>query len=282
MLIPALDNDKHYFVSQDEVDKLLGRGENWLPSHPAKDQIVSRYLINLKSLSRQASSLLTQEIEAEKDEQATPEPAEVKERKANLHQQRLDLALEKIKASGATSVIDLGCGEGKLLRMLIKQRQFQRIAAMDISYVELGRVKQRLHWDDMAPRQKERINLFQGSLTYRDERLSGFDAAAIIEVIEHLDEDRLAAFVRVVFEFSRPGTVVLSTPNVEYNVLFENMAEGSLRHDDHRFEWTRQQFEDWAEKLCTQYSYDVEFFAVGEIHNELGAPSQMGVFRRAD
>lgn len=286
VLIPALDNDKHYYVSQDEVDKLLARGESWLPAHPSQEQIVSRYLFNLKSLSRKASSQLTQELEDEQQDeiggQVAPEPAVVKERKANLHQQRLELALEKLKASGASSVIDLGCGEGKLLRMMIKQRQFQRIAAMDISYVELNKAKQRLHWDDMAPRQKERIQLFQGSLTYRDKRLSGFDAAALIEVIEHLDEDRLEAFVRVVFEFARPGTVVLSTPNVEYNALYENMGERALRHDDHRFEWTRQQFEDWAKKICSRHNYSVEFFTVGEVHEELGPPSQMGVFRRAD
>jgi len=124
--------------------------------------------------------------------------------------------------------------------------------------------------------------LFQGSLTYRDERLSGFDAAALVEVIEHLDEDRLQAFVRVIFEYARPGTVVLSTPNVEYNALFENMAAGALRHDDHRFEWTRKQFEDWAALICRSHNYEVEFFAVGEVHEEAGAPSQMGVFRRAD
>lgn len=282
VLIPALDNDKHYYVSQDEVDKLLARGENWLSSHPAKDQIVSRYLINLKSLSRQASSQLMQDIEAEKEEVLAPEPTEIRERKASLHQQRLDLALEKLKASNASSVVDMGCGEGKLLRMLIKQRQFTKIAGMDISYGELSKAKQRLHWDDMAPLQKERIQLFQGSLTYRDERLSGFDAAALVEVIEHLDEDRLQAFVRVVFEFARPATVVLSTPNIEYNALFENMVEGTLRHDDHRFEWTREQFEDWAANVCRSHNYEVEFFSVGEVHEEVGPPSQMGVFKRAD
>ena len=282
VLIPALDNDKHYYVSQDEVDKLLARGRNWLPAHPAKDQIVSRYLKNLKSLSRQASCQLTEEIEGWIEQEASAEPIAVVERKASLHQQRLDLALEQLKASGANSVIDLGCGEGKLLRMLIKQRQFQRIAAMDISYSELSRAKQRLHWDEMAPRQKERIQLFQGSLTYRDNRLSGFDAAALVEVIEHLDEDRLSAFVRVIFEFARPGTVVLSTPNVEYNTLFAGMNEDALRHEDHRFEWTRQQFETWAEKICSDHNYEVEFYTVGEVHEEVGAPSQMGVFRRAD
>lgn len=251
VLIPALDNDKHYYVAQDEVDKLLTRGESWLPSHPAKDQIVSRYLLNLKSLSRRASSQLTQDLEAEEESARALEPVEVKQRKANLHQLRLDLVLEKLKSSGATRVIDMGCGEGKLLRMLLKQRQFKQITGMDISYGELSKAKQRLHWDDMAPRQKDRISLFQGSLTYRDDRLAGYDAAALVEVIEHLDEDRLHAFVRVVFEFAKPRTVVLSTPNVEYNTLFENMAEGALRHDDHRFEWTRQQFEDWAASVLS-------------------------------
>lgn len=282
VLIPALDNDKHYYVAQDEVDKLLTRGESWLPSHPAKDQIVSRYLLNLKSLSRRASSQLTQDLEAEEESARALEPVEVKQRKANLHQLRLDLVLEKLKSSGATRVIDMGCGEGKLLRMLLKQRQFKQITGMDISYGELSKAKQRLHWDDMAPRQKDRISLFQGSLTYRDDRLAGYDAAALVEVIEHLDEDRLHAFVRVVFEFAKPRTVVLSTPNVEYNTLFENMAEGALRHDDHRFEWTRQQFEDWAASVCSNHHYEVEFFTVGEIHEEVGSPSQMGVFRRAD
>lgn len=284
VLIPALDNDKHYYVSQDEVDKLLARGENWLSTHPAKEQIISRYLINLKSLSKKASSQLTQDIEAELEANSDSAlvPVEILERKTNLHQQRLDLVLEKIKDSGASSVIDLGCGEGKLLRMLLKQSQFKHIAGMDISYVELGRAKQRLHWEEMAPRQRERIQLFQGSLTYRDERLSGFDAAALVEVIEHLDEDRLQAFVRVVFEFARPAHVVLSTPNVEYNALYENMAEGAMRHDDHRFEWTRKQFKDWAASVCSEHGYTVEYFSVGDVHDVVGAPSQMGVFKRAD
>ncbi len=282
VLIPALDNDKHYYVSQDEVDKLLARGQDWLPEHPAKDKIVSRYLKNLKSLSRQANRLLAPELEDQESHEAMPEPAVVKERKANLHRQRLELAVKKLCESGASSVIDLGCGEGKLVRMLLKKGQFSKIGAMDISYSELGKAKERLHWDDMAPRQKERIDLFQGSLMYRDKRLAGFDAAALIEVIEHLEEDRLQAFVRVLFEYARPGTVVLSTPNVEYNSLFENLQEGILRHDDHRFEWSRKQFESWANKVCQNHNYRVEFFTVGEVHHEVGAPSQMGVFTRGD
>ncbi len=281
VLIPSLDNDKHYFVSQDEVDKLLARGAGWLREHPAKDQIVSRYLINLRSIARQAIEQLTEQAVGTEPE-GNVEPPEVKERRVGLHQQRLDLAVEKLVASGATSVIDLGCGEGKLVRQLIKHRQFNRITAMDVSYTELSKAKQFLHWDEMAPRQRERLDIFQGALTYRDDRLSGYDAAALIEVIEHLDEDRLQALERVVFEFAKPKTLVLSTPNSEYNALFDNMQEGSLRHDDHRFEWTRAEFESWASMVSEKNKYTVEFFAIGEIHETVGAPSQMGVFTRGD
>ena len=218
-MIPALDNDKHYYVSQNEIEKLLEKGKGWLANHPEKEQITKRYLYNLHSLSRQALEQLNDDTESEeiKEEIATEEVI----RKETLHQQRLSLVLEKLKESGAKRVLDLGCGEGKLIRMLLKEKQFSNISGMDVSYQELTRCKDRLHWDEMAPRQKDRINLFQGALTYKDKRLEGFDAAAIVEVIEHLDENRLKSFERVVFEFAQPKTIVLTTPNGEYNVLFE-------------------------------------------------------------
>jgi 3' terminal RNA ribose 2'-O-methyltransferase Hen1 len=149
---------------------------------------------------------------------------------------------------------------------------------MDVSYQELTRCKDRLHWDEMAPRQKDRINLFQGALTYKDKRLEGFDAAAIVEVIEHLDENRLKSFERVVFEFAQPKTVVLTTPNGEYNVLFENMEADTMRHADHRFEWTRSEFESWAKQVAETNSYSVHFLPIGEEDKEVGAPSQMAIF----
>ena len=274
VLIPALDNDKHYYVSQNEIEKLLEKGKGWLASHPEKEQITSRYLFNLRSLSRQALEQLNDNEELEDVQEET----EQVKKKETLHQKRLSLVLEKLKASGAKSVLDLGCGEGKLLRMLLKEKQFTNISGMDVSYQELTRCKERLHWDEMAPRQKERLNLFQGALTYKDKRLEGFDAAAIVEVIEHLDENRLKSFERVVFECAKPKTVVLTTPNGEYNVLFENMEAETMRHTDHRFEWTRNEFESWATRVAETNNYKVEFLPIGEEDKKAGAPSQMAIF----
>jgi 3' terminal RNA ribose 2'-O-methyltransferase Hen1 len=274
VLIPALDNDKHYYVSQNEIEKLLEKGKGWLASHPEKEQITSRYLFNLRSLSRQALEQLNDNEELEDVQEET----EQVKKKETLHQKRLSLVLEKLKASGAKSVLDLGCGEGKLLRMLLKEKQFSNISGMDVSYQELTRCKERLHWDEMAPRQKERLNLFQGALTYKDKRLEGFDAAAIVEVIEHLDENRLKSFERVVFECAKPKTVVLTTPNGEYNVLFENMEAETMRHTDHRFEWTRNEFESWATRVAETNNYKVEFLPIGEEDKKAGAPSQMAIF----
>jgi len=277
VLIPALDNDKHYYVNQQEIEKLLAKGKGWLADHPEKEQITKRYLFNLHSLSSKALAQLKDDAAFVPAEELLE--TEVVEKKENLHQQRLRLTVKKLKESGAKSVLDLGCGEGKLIRLLLKQRQFTKITGMDVSYQELTRCKDRLYWDEMAPRQKERINLFQGSLTYKDKRLAGFDAAAIVEVIEHLDENRLKSFERVVFECAQPKTVILTTPNGEYNVLFETLEAGAMRHPDHRFEWTRTEFETWANQVAETHNYTVEFLPIGPRDEKVGSPSQMAIFK---
>ncbi|HAS39512.1 MAG TPA: 3' terminal RNA ribose 2'-O-methyltransferase Hen1 [Microscillaceae bacterium] len=276
VLIPALDNDKHYFVSQGEIDKLLEKGKGWLENHPEKEQITRRYLINVGSLTQEALARLN-EVETGKNvNEEIPEA--VKQKKQTLHQQRLQQVLEQLKKTKAKSVIDLGCGEGKLLRMLLKEKQFEKITGMDVSFGELVKAKNKLYWDEMAPKQKERIQLFQGALTYRDQRLEGYEAAALVEVIEHLDESRLQVLERVVFEFAQPKTVILTTPNAEYNVLYDTMEAGHMRHTDHRFEWTREEFETWATQLAERNNYKVTFLPVGPEDAEVGAPSQMGIF----
>jgi 3' terminal RNA ribose 2'-O-methyltransferase Hen1 len=276
VLIPALDNNKHYFVSQSEIDKLLEKGKGWLENHPEREQITSRYLIDIRSLTRMALERMKDEEEEDNEEDSTK--VILKEKKKTLHQQRLQLVLEKLKETGAKKVLDLGCGEGKLIRMLLKERQFDQITGMDISYTELVKCKERLYWEEMSPRQKERIDLFQGALTYKDKRLEGFDAAAIVEVIEHLDENRLQAFERVVFECAQPQHVVLTTPNGEYNVRYEKLSAGTMRHSDHRFEWTRAEFRDWANRVAQNNNYTVQFAPIGEEDREVGAPSQMAIF----
>jgi 3' terminal RNA ribose 2'-O-methyltransferase Hen1 len=207
------------------------------------------------------------------------EQSETQKRKETLHDKRIKFVTEKLVESGAERVLDLGCGEGKLIRQLIKHKQFTEIVGMDVTYNELLKAKERLHFDEMSSKQKERIKLFQGSLTYRDKRLEGFDAAAVVEVIEHLDLNRLKAFNRVLFEFAKPKTIVLTTPNKEYNVLWESLDAESMRHEDHRFEWTRKEFAEWANRIAEKYNYKVEILPIGDEDENVGTPSQMAIFR---
>lgn len=277
VLIPVLDNEKHYWVSKHEVEKLLQKGEGWLKGHPEKEQIIKRYLKNIGGLAKNALARLTDDEPVGEIDDESENKIDVAKEK--LHDKRLKIVCDELTASGAKSVLDLGCGEGKLLKMLLKEKQFDKILGMDVSHRTLEKAVDRLGYNEMAPKQKERVSIMQGALTYRDKRLEGFDAAAIVEVIEHLDLNRLKAFERVVFEFAKPKTVVLTTPNREYNKLFETMAADSMRHTDHRFEWTRTEFETWATDVAERNNYSVTFKPVGDIHDRVGAPTQMGVFK---
>ena len=199
-----------------------------------------------------------------------------------LYQQRLKAVVSALEASGAKRVLDLGCGQGRLLQALLQQRQFVEIVGMDVSHHALERAAERLQLDRMPSKQRQRIRLIQGSLMYRDSRLAGYDAAALMEVIEHMDPSRLPAFERGVFEFARPNTVVVTTPNADYNVRWPSLPAGKFRHMDHRFEWTRREFQTWGQKVADRYAYQVCFHPIGPDDPELGAPTQMGVFRSGD
>ena len=282
VLIPVLDNEKHYWVAQDEIEKLLRRGEGWLPQHPEKDLIVSRYLKRQRHLTREALSRLLADDTVDDETDDVPVEAEATESTASLHTQRLQTVFSVIKGTGAKRVLDLGCGEGKLLRLLMADKQFESIVGMDISWRALETAKDRLRLDELPERQRGRIELIQGSLTYRDQRLNDFDTAAIVEVIEHLDAARLATFERIVFEFARPKHVVLTTPNAEYNVVFETLPAGEFRHGDHRFEWKRPEFERWANGIAERFGYEVRFEPVGPQDAERGAPSQMAIFSQKE
>jgi 3' terminal RNA ribose 2'-O-methyltransferase Hen1 len=283
VLIPVLDDEKHYWVGADEVEKLLRHGEGWLSSHPERDTIAHRYLRHRRSLVDDAIARLVGDEEPEIDEAGPARDAEeaTLERPMSLNEQRLATVLAALKGSGATRVVDLGCGEGRLLELLLDERQFAEIVGMDVSYRALEIAGDRLRLDRLAPKERERVRLIHGSLVYRDSRLTGFDAAAVVEVIEHLDPPRLAAFERVTFEFARPATVVLTTPNAEYNVQWESLPAGEFRHRDHRFEWTRAQFRDWAQRVAGQFDYMVRFAPVGPEDAKHGSPTQMAIFTRA-
>ena len=280
VLIPVFDSRKHYFVGADEVEKLVDKSADWLADHPEKEEITRRYLRFQPSLYRMALARLVQEEEpVEADEDNKPEKSEeVLERPISLNEQRLGAVVAVLRASGAKRVLDLGCGAGSLIREIMKDKEFNEIVGMDVSIRSLEAAQKRLKLERLPSSQANRIKLIHGSLMYRDKRLEGFDAAAVVEVVEHLDPPRLSAFERVLFQYARPRTVVLTTPNREYNVMWETLPAGQFRHPDHRFEWTRAEFQHWAHGIAERFGYAVRFLPVGPEDKALGPPTQMGVF----
>lgn len=279
VLIPVMDNFKHYFVAQEEIDKLLAKGEGWLANHPAKELITRRALKHRRSLANAALARLEETVEVEEEEETPkPKPEEQLEKPMGLHAIRLDAVADVLRQKNVKSVLDLGCGEGKLITRLVKERGIDRIVGVDPSVrtLEIAHRKLRLHQAGDA--MSERVGLQMGSLTYGDRRWKGFDAATLVEVIEHIDPHRLSALVVSLFAASRPNLVVMTTPNREYNVLFETMKENQLRHPDHRFEWTRAEFEGWAYEVAVEHGYTAEFAPLGPVDETHGGPSQMAIF----
>lgn len=282
VLIPVLDNAKHYWIDKDEIDHLLAKGEGWLAEHPKRDLITKRALKHRRALMNMALARLDESIatdESENDAPA-PEPEAKLEKPIRLHDLRLDTVAETLRNHGAKSVLDLGCGEGKLIARLIKDRNFKKILGVDPSVRTLEKATRRLHLDQAGEAMAERVSVQMGSLTYGDRRWKGFDAATLVEVIEHIEPHRLSALALSLFGDAKPGLVVVTTPNQEYNVLFEGMAEGELRHPDHRFEWTRTQFQSWGEAVAAEYGYDVSYAPLGPEDENLGGPSQMAIFTK--
>ena len=315
VLLPVLDDDKHYWVTSDEIDKLVDGAGVWLAAHPERDVIVRRYLRHQRGLAAEAIARLldedsgaqaeaasqadaasqaeaasqieaasqaeaaTQIDAATRAEAATQIEAKVKEH-VRLRDLRLTAVIGALKASGARRVLDLGCGDGRLLSGLLKDGQFEEIVGVDASAAILERAARRLSLAEMAPRQRQRIRLLQGALTYGDRRLAGYDAAVLMEVIEHVDEDRLGALEHAVFGQAAPATVIVTTPNAEYNVRYPGLAPSARRHPDHRFEWSRAEFRAWAGAVAQRHGYTAAFAPVGPEDPQAGPPTQLALLAR--
>jgi 3' terminal RNA ribose 2'-O-methyltransferase Hen1 len=278
VLLPVLDDAKHYWVGSDEVDKLVRAGGGWLGAHPSKELITRRYLAHRRNLTDSAlerlaeadGAVLTEDAGTEVGDDAGAVP---------LALQRRAAVVDVLRELGARRVADLGCGEGSLVAELLRDGRYDEVVATDVSARALTQAERRLHVSEMSDRQRERLRLFQSSVTYADARLAGLDAAVLMEVIEHVDPPRLPALARAVFGTARPANVVVTTPNAEYNVLFESLPAGEFRHPDHRFEWTRAEFREWADGVGREHGYDVSFRAVGSDDPEVGPPTQLALFR---
>ncbi|MER8709447.1 3' terminal RNA ribose 2'-O-methyltransferase Hen1 [Mesorhizobium sp. M1088] len=281
VLIPVMDDAKHYWVGEAEIDKLLSKGEGWLENHPAKDLIVRRYLGNRRALARIALERLAPETAGEAqpaEPRVTPE--EALETPIRLNDLRMDAVVHAIRATRGTTVADLGCGEGKLLDRLVRERWIHKLFGLDPAARELEWAAKRLKLNELGGPPEGRVTLLHGSLTYRDSRWAAADVAVLVEVIEHLDEDRLPLVERIVFGETAPKSVIVTTPNADYNALFPRLVPGAFRHPDHRFEWSRAQFQAWAAKIGEIYGYAATFSGIGAEDPTLGAPTQMAVFTR--
>jgi 3' terminal RNA ribose 2'-O-methyltransferase Hen1 len=280
VLIPVLDGGKHYWVGDEEIDKLVRAGGDWLAAHPLRETILRRALAHQRRLVDDATArLLASDDEPTNDEPTADEP--VDEAKARpLVALRRDAVLAAVKASGARTVVDVGCGEGSLLRALLDDASYTQILGVDVSPHALATAERHLRLSTMDDRRRERIRLVQSSLTYRDDRLAGFDAMVLMEVLEHLDPPRLPALEDAVFAHARPGTVVLTTPNAEHNIRYDGLAGGGYRHHDHRFEWTRDELRAWADRVAATHGYEVRYTPVGADDPEVGPPTQLAVFTR--
>ena len=297
VLLPVLDDAKHYWVTSDEVDKLIRAGSGWLAGHPEKELITHRYLAHRRGLTRSAMARLAEVDDTDPDELDNAigvedgtvvdgtvvdvADADVADRPVSLADQRRGAVLAAVRACGARTVADLGCGEGALIRELLADRSIESVVAADVSVRALQIAARKLHLETLPESQRARLTIFQSALTYRDDRLAGLDAAVLMEVIEHVDQTRLPALERVVFGYAAPGTVIVTTPNAEHNVRFETLAPGAMRHRDHRFEWTRPQFSAWADAVGSSYGYSVRHVPVGADDPEVGPPTQLAILTRA-
>ncbi|MCH5158053.1 MAG: 3' terminal RNA ribose 2'-O-methyltransferase Hen1 [Clostridiales bacterium] len=279
VLIPVFDRQKHYYMSEDEIHKLIDHGEGWLSAHPQREKIAHRYFNAKRSYAKKALDVLLAD-EADESDKAEEETAEEKVVRSPLNALRMESVKSAVLLSGATSVIDLGCGECRLTALLLNEPQIKKITACDVSVSVLEKGAQRLNIDRMPKYKQDKLTLMQASLTYRDKRFEGFDCACVIEVIEHIEPARIPAFERSVFEFAAPRTVIVTTPNKEYNTVYEKMQEDAMRHGDHRFEWTRAEFKKWTEHVCSVFGYSCEISGIGESDERYGTPTQMGVFTK--
>ncbi|GAA1320824.1 hypothetical protein GCM10020360_25520 [Nonlabens tegetincola] len=324
VLLPVLDNAKHYWADQTEPEKLLRHGGGWLGDHPERELILRRFLRHQRDLieateeaAREAAKGAAEEAAKGAGEEAPgraeagartgpgpaagsglgsdsetgpgsdpgsgpgsgPAPAPAV-RAPSLATQRRDAVHAQLTKLGAASVLDMGCGQGALLAPLARDPRITRLVGADVSARALDQAARRLGLESAPDALRNKVGLIQASLTYRDDRLAGFDAIVLMEVIEHLDLERLPVAERTVFADARPKHVLVTTPNVEYNAAYPGLAAGELRNHDHRFEWTRAEFSAWAERVASAHGYSVEFAGIGPEDTALGAATQLAVFSR--
>ncbi|WP_449599513.1 3' terminal RNA ribose 2'-O-methyltransferase Hen1 [Paenibacillus sp. Marseille-Q9583] len=275
ILIPALDDDKHYFISDDEIEKIRRYGEGWLDSHPLLALILKRSL-RFANLIKQFDG----EESSPSSEKVAITPAEISvEPKIRLNDLRYAAIAETVEGLAFnSSIVDFGSGEGKLSARLGSVPGVKQIWAVEPS------ANSQLRAIDRFSKLEDREGVtvptpVTGSLFYFDETLRNKDIMVLCEVIEHIDEHRLARVMETILSEYSPKVLILTTPNKEYNEVYEMESE-EMRHSDHRFEWGRAEFSEWCIRWTSSFDYSVDFKGIGEGSDAFGYPTQMAIFSK--
>ncbi|HWO95040.1 MAG TPA: 3' terminal RNA ribose 2'-O-methyltransferase Hen1 [Bacillus sp. (in: firmicutes)] len=273
ILIPVLDNYKHYFIDEKEIEKIQRYGEGWLDEHPLRSYIIEQSL-RFKELINKVpiSSSIVTENKVNDDVSAPP--------KIRLNEQRYQAIIDKVESLPLNQkVVDFGSGEGKLSVRLGMVPNVQEILAVEPSESSQLRALERF---EKAAGKDQFVcpTPIWGSLFYYDERLRGKDIIILCEVIEHIDEFRLPNIMKTIFGEYRPNALIVTTPNHEYNAVYD--MDENMRHADHRFEWTRGEFKDWCETWIAKFPYSMQLQGIGQEHEEYGFPTQMCTFVRKE
>jgi len=254
ILIPVMDDYKHYFIDEAERERLENYGEGWLETHPMREFIYKKAL-RFKQLY----------MSEEENEQKVNKPS--------LNTRRYETIADAVTALKPKTVIDMGAGEGKLSMLLAQIDSITNLYSVDPSNHALARMQKRF-----ADQQFAAAPIIKwGSLYYEDKEFTEADVFILCEVIEHIDEERLPQIMHLITQNYTPKHLIITTPNAEYNTVYELEV---MRHDDHRFEWDRKQFEAWCKAVAP--NYDLQFEGIGSVHEQYGAPTQMCIMTRRD
>ncbi|AYV66644.1 MULTISPECIES: methyltransferase domain-containing protein [Niallia] len=266
VLIPVMDQYKHYYIDEKEVDKLKRYGEGWLSSHPKRNEIIKESLVFSDLIEK--SRLIESKPSEEKQAPLT--------KKKSLNQWRYEKIIETVKKLPHNSrIVDMGAGEGKLTAQLGFISGIEELIAVDPSEREQLKAKKRI--EALVDKPDFLLPTFKwGSLFYYDSELEKKDIFILCEVIEHIDENRLGKVFDTIFTKYKPYHVIVTTPNQDYNAVYD-MNEAK-RHSDHRFEWTQQQFEEWTKYWESHANYKVQIDGIGEYIEGYGYPTQMAIF----
>jgi 3' terminal RNA ribose 2'-O-methyltransferase Hen1 len=271
VLIPVLDDYKHYFIDEREVEKLERYGEGWLEFHPLADLIIKRSL-RFRDVIAKSNFKVSDEKDLNFRNKAPSKP--------RLNDMRYEAIVKQVQSlTNKSTVIDMGAGEGKLSVQLGFIPGIQEILAVEPSQREHIRAKERFE----KAKQIEGFlepSLLWGSLFYTDDRLRNKDVMILCEVIEHINEDRLPGIMELIFRENRPRTFLITTPNQEYNAIYD-LGE-NMRHNDHRFEWSREEFQNRCQNWIANVPYSVVFAGIGEEQEPYGFPTQMAIFSRRE